>query len=407
MVNARAQRPALTIADYADQSNQTDQFSSVPNGSINLTFGFFGEIGGLLSALKKVNRDDLRQSETQVAGEEIGDALWYLVAIANASAISPQALGERCLVYLRTRLGENSHSNGADASFRQIDGLIALHGADLESQRSTLLREVARASGEIVGNPETPQLPLHHATQTELIAQLLGMLGLLSASFHLKVEDIARDNIAKTHGRWPGPSPEYTLPFDASLEAHEQLPRIIPMEFVERQATNGTYVVQQLHGVNIGDRLTDNSNEPDDYRFHDVFHLAYVAHLGWSPVIRSLLKLKRKSMPLIDENEDGARATIIEEGIATWIFNHAKSRDYYAGVEVGKLEYGLLKQVSSMVEGYEVSAVPLWQWEKAILDGFRVFREVRRPENRGGRVTVDMLKHTLSFEPLNGMQNDA
>ena len=37
---------------------------------------------------------------------------------------------------------------------------------------------------------------------------------------------------------------------------------------------------------------------------------------GWSPVLRSLLKLKRKTDPELDENQDGARATIIEEGIA-------------------------------------------------------------------------------------------
>ena len=42
--------------------------------------------------------------------------------------------------------------------------------------------------------------------------------------------------------------------------------------------------------------------------FHDVFHLAYAAVLGWSPTTRALLKIKRKSRPEIDENEDGARA---------------------------------------------------------------------------------------------------
>ena len=45
---------------------------------------------------------------------------------------------------------------------------------------------------------------------------------------------------------------------------------------------------------------------------------------------------------------------IIEEGIATWIFNHATQRNLYEDVQVGKLEYGLLKQIRSMVSGYEV-----------------------------------------------------
>ena len=90
---------------------------------------------------------------------------------------------------------------------------------------------------------------------------------------------------------------------------------------------------------------------------------------------------------------------IIEEGIATWIFNHAKKRHFYEDVEPGKLDYGLLKQVHSMVSGYEVDACPLWQWEQAILDGFRVFRELRKPGHRGGTVIVNMTDHTLTFEP--------
>ncbi|OZB48450.1 MAG: hypothetical protein B7X60_03940 [Polynucleobacter sp. 39-45-136] len=222
---------------------------------------------------------------------------------------------------------------------------------------------------------------------------------LVCASFMLKLEDVVRDNLVKIHSRWPGRDRRYRQLFDNGFAEHEQLPHEIPIKFIERETSRGTYVVQQLHGVYIGDRLTDNINEPDDYRFHDVFHLAYAAHLGWSPVIRALLKVKRKSNPKIDENEDGARAMIIEEGIATWIFNHAKKRAFYEDVSVGKLDYGLLKQIHSMVSGYEVDSCPLWQWEQAILDGFRVFRELRKPEHRGGTVIVNMTNHTLTFKP--------
>lgn len=398
MANAQKQQPPLTLADYAAQSSETDRFVSVPDGSIQLTFGFFGEIGSLLSALKKVNRDRLIESETQVAGEEVGDALWYLMAIANASAIDPRALGERCMAYLRERFGEHERRYETEVSFRQIDGLVAVHDIAAESRRTDLLGQLARASGQIVGHADASHLTLYHDTQTNLLAQLLGLLALVASSFMLSLEDIARDNLVKIRDRWPGKRLSYIPPLDASFPEHERLPSVLPMEFIERTSRASTYVVQRLHGVYVGDRLTDNSNEADDYRFHDVFHLAYVAHLGWSPVIRGLLKLKRKSNPETDENEDGARAMIIEEGIATWIFNHARQRNYYSDIDTGKLEYGLLKQVRSMVAGYEVAAAPLWQWERAILEGFRVFRELRRPENRGGTVTVDMRAHTLSYE---------
>lgn len=32
-----------------------------------------------------------------------------------------------------------------------------------------------------------------------------------------------------------------------------------------------------VNGEQVGDDLTDNADDPDGYRFHDVFHLGYVA----------------------------------------------------------------------------------------------------------------------------------
>ena len=78
----------------------------------------------------------------------------------------------------------------------------------------------------------------------------------------------------------------------------------------------------------IGDPLTDASHIEDDYRLHDVFHIAYAAVLGWSPVLRSLMKRKRKSNPQVDEAEDGGRAIAIEEGISALVFSYAARHQY-------------------------------------------------------------------------------
>lgn len=395
--NTLLQEAPLTIATYAARAQETDRFTDATDRTTKLAFGFFGEIGGLLAALKKVTRDRLLKTETDVAGEEIGDALWYLIALSNTHALGPQAVGLACMTWLRKRFSEAEGDVEGEVDFRQIDGLIAIHGRTLEGERLDLLAELARGSAEVVGRAPVSQLALGAPSHTDLLGRLLALLALVAGAFMLKLEDVARDNILKTHGRWPGSNPTYHPLLDDEFPPHERLPRAFEIEFIERKTLRGTYVVQRLSGVNVGDPLTDNSHEPDDYRFHDVFHLAYVAHLGWSPVIRALLKLKRKSSSAVDENEDGARAMIIEEGIATWIFNHATHRDLYEGIAHGKLDYGLLKQVHGMVRGYEVAACPLWQWERAILEGFRVFRELRKPENRGGTVTVDMNKHTLEF----------
>jgi len=387
----------LELAAYAKTARSTDRFAAVEQRVDQLRFGLFGEVGGLLAALKKVSRDDLLETDTQVAAEEIGDALWYLFAIADALNVSVDALGTSCLRTLRVRLNECDRATPAPLTFRQIDGLVAVHPR-CEAERNLLLGELAKTSGELVHSSLTPAED-QSSPECQALSNLLALMALVSSTFRLPLEHIAEANLKKIIGRWPGKDPVYTDLFDNGFLPHEQIPRELQIRFIERGDPKTGYVVQSLRDVYIGDRLTDNSHEQDDYRFHDVFHLAYAAHLGWSPVIRALLKVKRKSRQEIDEREDGARAMIIEEGIATWIFNHAKIREHYEGIAVGKLDYSLLKQVHSMVRGYEVEKCPLWQWEKAILEGFSVFRELRKVEHRGGTVKVDMINHTLQFEP--------
>jgi len=151
-----------------------------------------------------------------------------------------------------------------------------------------------------------------------------------------------------------------------------------------------------MGGVLVGDRLTDNHLPPDDYRFHDVFHFAHAAVLGWSPTTRALLKIKRKSQKEIDENEDGARANLIEEGLTTWIFETAKRHRFFANTP--KLGFDLLKSVKQFVRGYEAEKLPMWLWESAILQGYAVFRELQ--EMRTGAVVADMDERRIWFEPM-------
>jgi hypothetical protein len=102
--------------------------------------------------------------------------------------------------------------------------------------------------------------------------------------------------------------------------------------------------------------------------------------------MRALFKVKRKSKPAIDETQDGARAALIEEGISTWVFNHARRLNYFASIT--SLDYSLLKAIRELVAGYEAERAPLWQWEEAILEGYRVFRCLR--ERRRGLVVADL-----------------
>ncbi len=113
---------------------------------------------------------------------------------------------------------------------------------------------------------------------------------------------------------------------------------------------------------------------------------------------RALFRVKRKSKDRVDEGEDGARAILIEEGIATWIFGQAKLLRFFKDMKPGDLSFGLLKTVRQFVEGYEADRCPLWLWEEAILQGYAAFRFLK--ERRRGQIHIDMAQHQLTIEGL-------
>ena len=173
---------------------------------------------------------------------------------------------------------------------------------------------------------------------------------------------------------------------------------MVTIDVFERTVRKKVYVFQRSNGVFVGDRLTDNALEPDDYRFHDVFHYAHVAVLGWSPVVRALLRLKRKSDPKLDEAQDGARAILIEEGITSWIFGQAQQLGFFEGVKKGGLPLDMLKHIRQFVSGYEADQCPLWLWEDAILQGYKAFRFLK--EHRRGRIQIDFTNRRLLAKEL-------
>lgn len=392
-----AKNSALSLSEYEARASASNQFKGTPEAFNQLRYGLFGEVGGILAAVKKSTRD-LGQAEQANVSEELGDALWYLTTVGVECQHSLNDLGLTALDELQRRLEVNRNRASGNVTFDEFDGLITYCRNKFTSDtRTEKLCGLGAHCGQLMAISSVSDLASQ--SSLELLGSLLADMVLVCAQFHLSVAQVAKENLEKTESRWPREGTNYHALFDDSYSALEQLPRKFSIRFIELQGLDDVpYVVQQMNRVNIGDRLTDNHTEPDGYRFHDVFHLAYIAHLGWSPVVRGLLKLKRKSNSRVDRDEDGARAMIIEEGIATWIFNHAYRHRYLTDTAPGKLDYGVLKQVREMVKGYEVYACPLWQWEKAILEGFKVFRELC--DAGGGEVTVDMKAHSISFSTI-------
>lgn len=229
----------------------------------------------------------------------------------------------------------------------------------------------------------------------EELGDILWYLSNIASKLDLSLEEIAKENLIKILERWPTeqtPHKEHIF-FDEDFQPEEQLPRELEVYFKEKIETDKICLEVFSDEVKIGDKLTDNSYEDDGYRFHDIFHLSYATFLGWSPVLRSISGRKRKSNPTIDEVEDGARAIILEELISLYIYNHVKNLNYLEGVQ--ELDFNLMKTIKKLVLGVEVQECSIAQWERAILEGYRVFRQLRA--NGGGLVAVDLIEKKLSY----------
>ncbi|MDP9415677.1 MAG: nucleotide pyrophosphohydrolase [Pseudomonadota bacterium] len=174
--------------------------------------------------------------------------------------------------------------------------------------------------------------------------------------------------------------------FDADYGESERFPRRFVATFSEAREGSRVEVRTEIDGRLVGSALTDNAYEDDGYRFHDVFHITYAAILGWSPVLRSLMRLKRRSRPLIDEVEDGGRAAVIEEGIAAVAFDYARKHQFLEGVS--DVDEALLTTLHGMSAHLEVASQPASAWRQAVLDGFAVWRDLMK--NGGGRVEADL-----------------
>jgi hypothetical protein len=184
----------------------------------------------------------------------------------------------------------------------------------------------------------------------------------------------------------------------ASLTLLDAWPNAFPNGLIplvsddSKQKTQGYRVPSSL-----GNKLKDNSRNPDGYRFHDVFHIAIMAILGWSPVMRSMLGVKRRADPRVDEIDDGGRAIVSEEGLFALLgMRHVKNG---ASVE----EDATLRLSSSLIQDYLMSCALSEEVPHsdvimgALLEGARVFQQVR--DNLGGYVLANLDAKSVIYVP--------
>jgi len=227
----------------------------------------------------------------------------------------------------------------------------------------------------------------------EELGDLLWYLANVATKFGVDLREVAETNLVKCEQRW-GPPPDRP-PFDEGYPENERFPRRFMIDFATTHDMNEKPVVRVFYkGEPFGDSLTDNAAVPDGYAFHDAIHLSFAAVLGWSPLTRKLLKAKRRSNPKVDEVQDGARALYTEEGLSTFIFAYAKGYNWLEGK--ASVSSDLLRTLRTITETLEVGCCNEGEWERAIVQGFAVWREIKK---RGsGTLVLNLDERTIAVK---------
>lgn len=372
------------LADYIQRIAATD---GMKPDIKPVLFGLFGEVGGIMATAKKHHREGNAYYGYQLAvEEEFGDALWYLAALCRRLEVDLEKIIDQVI----SGAEYTSVIAASDLSSGSISRIVSPKAVrPIDDALLTLGQAAANLLTVGDGGIDPTALLL------DFVDQYLKALEVAQLSF----AGIARANLDKTVGRFVAPILEELPTFDSGFLEEEQLPKKFEIEIKER-ASGKSYL--RWNSVFVGDPLTDNIGDPDGYRFHDVFHFAHAAILHWSPVMRALIKQKRKSVPNFDEAQDGGRAIVVEEGLTAWIFSRAKDLAFFDGQD--RVSFDMLKTVEGFVKGYEVEQCPLSLWERAILEGYAVFRKVR--ENGGGVIIGDRANRTIEYRPLVGEVTD-
>ena len=369
---------SLLLSEYAAEVAATDVLGSTDFNPV--LQGLYGEVGGIMATAKKHVREKSAYPGFRLAAEEeFGDTLWYLAAICRRMQVPLEEIFTEAANH-----GNFKNVGAASDIATGVLAYIAIPVAPSISLDATLVR-LGQAAAALLGNkPE----------RADLVAFARAYLDAIHAA-KLAFSDVARGNLRKARGAFLEPQAVdlVGLDFDNTFGIEEQLPREFKIR-VNQRGSGKSYL--QWNGVFIGDPLTDNIADRDGYRFHDVFHFSYMAVLHWSPVIRALIKHKRKSNPSYDEEQDSGRAIVVEEGLAAWIFSKAKELNFFENQ--GKVSLGILKTISEFVSGYEVEKCPLKLWEKAILEGYAVFRQLKA--NQGGWIVGNRELRTITYMPL-------
>lgn len=277
-------------------------------------------------------------------------------------------------------------AKSTDLEADSADPIVPLLGlaGEVGSLASEYKKRVRRGGQSYVG--------FEQAVPIEL-GDILWYLATLARRAGLTLSEVAHLNLSKTRDRYVTTDGTLAFSYDDGFPDGQRLPRRFDATFTTHVEDGITMCRLQIEDERLGALIDDNARHQDAYRFHDIFHIAHAAVLGWSPVLRSLVRVKRGIDKDTDRIEDGARAIAREEAVTAMVFELASEWSYFEGAE--RVDDGLLRAAKAITAQLEVGAQPASEWERAILAGYAVWRALR--DHDGGRVRVDLDERTVAF----------
>ncbi|MCA1812171.1 MAG: nucleoside triphosphate pyrophosphohydrolase family protein [Halobacteriales archaeon] len=257
----------------------------------------------------------------------------------------------------------------------------------------------------------------------DLLKQELGdvmwFCAAIASANDLDLEEIAAFNLKRTKNRYGTLDLKVEPDFEKGFSLEQRFPRRLVIQFKQSKGAKGRPENQLVLvdaqpnafpkgskpgskpgkrigydvGRPLGDPLTDHQRKEDAYRFHDAIHLGFMAVLGWSPVMRYVLRIKRKADPDTEEGEDSARQAFAEEGLSAVLAQMAKRRLGF--LHDRSVNEDVLDVVRAITDDIEVKACSDQLWARAITQGFTAMHNLA--EHGGGFLVADLDARTLEF----------
>jgi len=193
---------ALDLDHYQSQAELTDRSPKKGTAGIHFALlGLFGEVGSVLSELKKKQRDqDSYFAYRTSVTEEFGDVLWYFANIASRANLKLTAIGQRAF----RKLGDwDQPTETGSVSFEELQAGVELSGPWVNEVAEASLIGLAGKVGRLLDDVASGRIDGNRDALSAHLVEIFRALIHAANDAGISLADCGRKNLEKISGRSP------------------------------------------------------------------------------------------------------------------------------------------------------------------------------------------------------------